>query len=106
WLPAVLLFAAINAFGEEFVYRAAPLSQLWPLVGERQAIWLTAVWFGLGHYTGGIPSGAVGVLMAGGFALILGKAMVETRGLLLPTLMHMLTDVAIYIFLALAAVRA
>lgn len=66
--------------------------------------WLTAVWFGLGHYDGGIPSGPIGVLFAGGIALLYGKAMVETRGIVLPTAMHMLTDVAIYLFLAQAAV--
>jgi membrane protease YdiL (CAAX protease family) len=103
WLPAILLFALLNAFGEELVYRAAPLSQLWSVVGARQAIWLTAVWFGLGHYYGGIPSGGVGALLSGGIALLYGKAMVETRGILLPTLMHLLTDVAIYVFLALVA---
>lgn len=104
-LPAILLFALMNAFGEELVYRAAPLSQLWQAVGARQAIWLTAVWFGLGHFYGGFPSGAVGVLLAGGVALLYGKAMVETRGMLLPMLMHMVTDVAIYLFLALAVQR-
>lgn len=106
WLPAILLFAVINAFSEEVVYRAAALSQLWPVVGERQAIWLTAVWFGLGHYYGGFPNGPVGALLAGGIALLYGKAMVETRGIVLPTLMHLLTDVAIYIFLAQAAVSS
>ncbi|MEZ4663936.1 MAG: CPBP family intramembrane glutamic endopeptidase [Caldilineaceae bacterium] len=103
WLPVIVLFALLNAFGEEFVYRAAPLSQLAHVVGRTQAIWLTAVWFGLGHYYGGIPSGPVGALMAGGIALLYGKALVETRGILLPTLMHMVTDVAIYLFLALGA---
>jgi membrane protease YdiL (CAAX protease family) len=99
----VLLFALMNAFGEEMTYRAGPLSQLWPVVGERQAIWITAVWFGLGHYYGGIPSGAMGALMAGGVALLFGKAMVETRGIALSILMHTLVDVAIYAFLALTA---
>jgi membrane protease YdiL (CAAX protease family) len=105
WLPAILLFAVMNAFGEEFVYRAAPLSQLWQVVGERQAVWLTAVWFGLGHYYGGIPNGPIGALLSGGIALLYGKAMIETRGIVLPTLMHTLTDVAIYLFLALAALE-
>ncbi len=104
WLPAILLLALLNAFGEEFVYRAAPLSQLWRVVGPTQAVWLTAVWFGLGHYYGGIPSGPVGALLASGIALLYGKAMVETKGILLPTLMHMVTDVAIYTFLAMGAV--
>jgi membrane protease YdiL (CAAX protease family) len=103
WLLAILLFAGMNAFGEEFLYRAAPLSQLRSVVGPDQAIWLTALWFGLGHYYGGIPSGAVGTAMAGGIALFFGKAMSETRGIVLPTLLHMLIDVAIFSFFALSA---
>jgi membrane protease YdiL (CAAX protease family) len=104
WLPIVLLSAAANAFGEEFIYRAAPLAQLWSVVGNTQAVWLTAVWFGLGHYYGGIPSGGIGVLLAGAIALLYGKAMAETRGIALPTIMHFLTDAAIYLFLALGSV--
>ena len=50
WLPLILLSAALNAFGEEGMFRAAPLSALLPVVGPRHALWLTAIWFGLGHY--------------------------------------------------------
>jgi membrane protease YdiL (CAAX protease family) len=103
WLPAVLLFASMNAFGEEVLYRAAPLAQLWLIVGKNQAIWLTALWFGLGHYYGGIPSGAMGALVTGLIAVLFGKAMLETHGIVLPTLMHMLGDLVIYLFVALAA---
>jgi hypothetical protein len=50
----------MNAFGEEIAYRAAPLSQLCQIVGKSQAIWMTALWFGLGHYYGGIDFGIMG----------------------------------------------
>jgi membrane protease YdiL (CAAX protease family) len=102
-LPAVLLFASMNAFGEEVLYRAAPLAHLWTIVGKNQAIWLTALWFGLGHYYGGIPSGAMGTLLTGLIAVLFGKAMLETHGIVLPTLMHLLGDLVIYLFVALAA---
>lgn len=59
-LPAVFFFALMNAFGEELAYRATLLSQLWEIVGKRHAIWMTALWFGLGHYYGGISFGAKG----------------------------------------------
>jgi membrane protease YdiL (CAAX protease family) len=106
WLPAILLFALMNAFGEELIYRAAPLSPLWQVIGSTQAIWLTAIWFGLGHYYGGNLGGAVYTRMAGSVAILFGKAMVETRDIVLPMLMHMLINAAIYLFLALDAVGA
>ena len=102
--PFVLFFALMNAFGEEMAFRAGPLSQLWLVIGEKQAVWLTAVWFGLGHYYGGIPSGAIGAVMSGLLGLLLGKVMLETKGITLPILMHLLIDAAIYAFLAMTAV--
>jgi membrane protease YdiL (CAAX protease family) len=50
FLPAILLFALMNAFGEEMVYRAGPLSQLVPLISREAANGITAVWFGLGQW--------------------------------------------------------
>lgn len=104
WLPVILLIALMNAWGEEVLYRAAPLSQLWTVVGERQANWITAVWFGLGHYYGGFPSGPFGAAQAALVGLLFGRAMLATRGLALPVMLHMLVDTVIYLFLAMAAV--
>jgi membrane protease YdiL (CAAX protease family) len=103
-LPAVFLLALMNAFGEEMAYRAAPLSQLWQVIGKRQAIWLTALWFGLGHYYGGISFGAMGAVFFTLVAALFGKAMLETRGLAAPVFMHLWGDVVLYIFLALGSV--
>jgi membrane protease YdiL (CAAX protease family) len=100
-LPAILLFALMNAFGEEMVYRAGPLSQLYPLLSREAANGITAVWFGLGHFYGGIPAGPVGAVQAGLVGLLFGKAMLETRGMAMPVLMHWLIDMVIYAFLAL-----
>jgi membrane protease YdiL (CAAX protease family) len=105
-LPAVLLFAGMNAFGEEFMYRAAPLSQLWRVVGARHAVLLTAVWFGLGHYYGGIPSGLFGAVQSGFLGWLLGRLMLQSRGFAWPWAIHVLLDVIIYVFLAMAAVAA
>lgn len=103
-LPLVILAAMLNAFSEELMYRAAPLSQLWKAVGKTQALLLTAVFFGFGHYYGGIPSGPFGFLQTGLLALLLGKAMLETQGFLVPWLIHFILDTIIYIFLAIAGV--
>ena len=100
WVPMILISAGLNAFGEEGMYRAAPLGTLLPAVGANQAIWLTSIWFGLGHYYGGIPSGAFGAVQAGLIGLIMGKAMAETRGIALPWMIHLILDTIIYFFIA------
>ncbi len=103
-LPAIFVFALMNAFGEEVAFRAAPLSQLWKVVGKRQAVWMTALWFGLGHYYGGISFGAIGAVYLTLVAVLFGKAMVETKGLAVPIFMHLWGDVVLYIFMALGSV--
>jgi membrane protease YdiL (CAAX protease family) len=102
YLPAMVLFALMNSFGEEMAYRAGPLSQLYPVIGREAANWVTAVWFGLGHYYGGIPSGPMGVVQSGLIGLLFGKAMLETRGMVMPVLLHWLIDMVIYTFLVLS----
>lgn len=102
YLPAILFFALMNAFGEEMAYRAGPLSQLYPLISREAANGITAVWFGLGHFYGGFPAGPMGAVQTGLVGLLFGKAMLETRGMVMPVLMHWLIDVIIYTFLALA----
>jgi len=77
-LPLILASAALNAMSEEVTYRAAPLATLLPVVGPAHAIWLTSLWFGFGHYYGGIPSGPIGLIQTGLLALLLGKAMLDT----------------------------
>jgi len=101
--PAVLLFAAMNAFNEEFPYRAGLLSQLLPVVGKQHALLLTSVLFGLGHFYG-VPYGVIGVLMAGFLAWLLGKSMVETQGFFWAWFIHFLQDILIFTFLAMGAV--
>jgi membrane protease YdiL (CAAX protease family) len=100
WLPLILASAALNAFVEEATYRAAPLATLLPAIGGRHAIWLTSLWFGLGHYYGGIPSGPVGLVQSGLLAVLLGKAMVDTRGMGWSWTIHVAMDTVIYVALA------
>ena len=100
--PASLLIAALNAFNEEFLLRAAPLSELVPAVGERQALLITTAFFGLGHFYG-IPNGIVGVALSGFLGWFLGKSILETRGFFWAWLIHFLQDVIIFTFLAMQA---
>jgi membrane protease YdiL (CAAX protease family) len=99
WLPLILLSAGLNAFGEEVTYRAATLGTLLPAIGPRHALWMTSLWFGLGHYYGGFPSGPVGLVQSGLLALLMGKAMLDTLGLGWSWIIHMTIDTVIYIFI-------
>jgi hypothetical protein len=44
----------------------------------------------------------MGVVQTGLIGLLFGKAMLETRGMALPVLLHLIIDAVIYAFLALA----
>ena len=103
WLPVVGLFAAMNAFGEEMCCRASLLATLRDAAGERQALWLTAVCFGLAHFYG-VPYGVIGVVMAGWLGLVLGKAMLETRGFFWAWFIHFVQDVLIFPFLVVGSI--
>lgn len=95
-LPAVLLFAAVNALNEEVYFRASFLSTLEDAVGRGNAILIAAVFFGMSHYLYGSPPGLVGFLMTAFLGWLLGKSMIETRGMLWPWIMHFLPDVVVF----------
>lgn len=97
-LPAILLFATMNAFGEEVSYRSALLAPLGNVVSPHQAVMITAVFFGLAHFYG-VPYGVVGVIMSIFLGWIMGKAMVETRGLFWAWFIHFVQDVLIFSFI-------
>lgn len=101
-IPVTLLIAAMNAFNEEFTLRAAPLSVLLPVIGKKQALMITTVYFGLGHFYG-VPSGVLGVLLAGFLGWFLGKSLLETKGFFWAWLIHFLPDVFIFTFYAMHA---
>lgn len=96
--------ALLNAFWEEAAFRAAPLSMLQRAVGPSAGVLLLALYFGLGHFYGGVPSGPWGFLAAGAIGLLFGRAMIETRGLGWPLALHFAGDLVIFTFMALASV--
>jgi hypothetical protein len=98
-------FAAINAFNEEVYFRASFLATLPEAVGEGHALLLSAVFFGLAHVLYGSPPGIAGFLMTGFLAWLLGRAMLETKGLGWPWLIHFVPDVVIFGSYAIAWVR-
>lgn len=100
--PLVLAAAALNALSEEVVFRAGPLATLHRVVGPTQAVLLTSAWFGLAHYYGSVPSGPAGALQSALLGLLLGSAMVGTRGLGWPVSIHVAIDVVVFASIAVA----
>ena len=104
-LPAALLFAALNAFNEEIYFRASLLSTLPEVIGRSQSMLITITLFGLAHYLYGSPPGVIGFLMTGFLAFLLGKSMLETRGLAWPWFIHFLPDAVIFFSYAVVFVQ-
>ncbi len=103
FLPAILLAAALNAFNEEVTYKASFLSVLESPVGPRQAVYMVAAYFGIGHYYG-VPYGVIGVLLASFLGWFLAKSMQETRGLFWAWFIHFWQDVWIFSFMAIGSI--
>ncbi len=104
-LPAALLFSATNAFSEEVSYRASLLAPLHEVVGKGHAMALTAVFFGLAHYAGGVPLATLPtILMTGFLGWLMGKSMLETKGFLWPWLIHFVSDIPVFFFLAMGSI--
>ncbi len=101
-LPAALLFAAMNAFAENFVFRAGPLALLAPVVGKGQALLLAAALFAMGHFYS-FPPGVLGVLLPGFLGWALGKSMIETRGFAWAWLIQVPMDATVFALFALSA---
>ena len=105
-LPAIAIgaiAALLNAFWEETAFRAGPLSMLQRAIGPGAGVMVLALFFGIGHFYGAIPSGPMGLVATGAVALLLGRAMIETRGLAWPVALHFSIDFVIFTFLAIAS---
>lgn len=100
-LPWILLLAALNAANEEFQFRSVFLAHLRNVLSPAEGALLTAVLFGLGHYYGQ-PSGPLGVVMAGIAGWFWARSMIETRGFVWAFFIHMVQDIVILSFLAVA----
>ena len=104
FLPVALVFAATNAFSEETQYRAALLGDAQKIVGQSQAIWLTATFFGFAHYFGGAPAGIPGVMIAGLLGALFASCMLGSKGIVVPWFIHFCQNAIIFTFWAISAV--
>ena len=96
YFPLAILLSAVNAFAEESYYRLSMLSTLRDLVGDNQALLLNVVFFGLAHYLVGSPPGILGAALTGFLAFLMGKSILETRGVLWAWIIHFVPDVFIF----------
>jgi len=95
-LWTILVFPAMNAVGEELTLRLPLLATTHLVIGKQNALWLTAVYFGLAHVLHGDPKGLIGFVVIALPVYLLGKSMLETRGSLWAIVMHFLGDVPIF----------
>jgi membrane protease YdiL (CAAX protease family) len=100
--PLILFGSVLNAFNEEFIFRAVLLARLSPALGPAQSLWLTSVRFGVGHWFGN-PSGPIGAALATLVGWFWGKSILETRGLFWAWVIHAIQDVVIYSLIAMQA---
>ena len=87
-------FSLLNAAVEEVVFRGVLMSALLEVLGLPAAVVLQAVAFGVLHLHG-VPSGIVGMVMAGAWGLLLGLLRLRSRGLLAPYAAHIAADATI-----------
>jgi hypothetical protein len=72
-------------------------------VGPRQALLITAAFFGVMHYYG-MPYGWLGVVMSAAVGWLMGKSMLETRGFFWAWWIHLCMDIAAFSFIAMGTV--
>jgi membrane protease YdiL (CAAX protease family) len=98
--PVVVVAAAVNTFCEEFLFRNSLIPPLLPALGRPQAVWLTSLRFGIGHFYGN-PSGPLGVAGATIFGFVLARSMIETAGSGWAWIIHFAEDLVIFALIAL-----
>jgi hypothetical protein len=101
-LPFVLLFAAINAFNEEAYFRLSILSTLSNVIGKTHALLISVFIFGMAHWLYGSPPGLLGFALTGFLAFLMGKSILETKGLFWAWFIHLLPDIVIFASYAIA----
>jgi CAAX protease family protein len=96
WLAilGVMAFAVVNPVWEEMLFRGVLLTELASVWGVRAAVVLQAVLFGVAHFAG-FPSGAVGMIMAASWGVVLGIMRVRSGGILITYLVHVTANAVI-----------
>jgi len=94
YLPWVVLFAMVNAFVEETIFRIGIVSPLYGQISTPAILLISGFLFGIPHYFG-MPKGILGVVMAGFLGWLLAMSVVETQGMFLAWAVHFVQDIVI-----------
>ena len=100
---AGIIFAILNAFLEELLFRGIFFDAIESQTGPVMAVIITAALFGYGHMHG-YPPGPIGAVLAGCYGLALGWLRLFTRGLGLPVLTHITADATIFVIVVRAGI--
>lgn len=90
----IVLFSLTNSFAEEMIFRVGINVPLTNLLSPNKIFLISAVIFGVAHFQG-MPSGIIGVILAGLLGYVLSKSIHETNGIFWAWLIHFLQDIII-----------
>ncbi|WP_105034832.1 CPBP family intramembrane glutamic endopeptidase [Cryobacterium aureum] len=93
-VTGALGFAIVNGAIEDSIFFGILLTPMLRYFPPRWAVSLTALAFGLAHFHG-VPSGVVGVILAGSWAVMLGYLRTRTGGMFATYLAHIIADATI-----------
>ncbi len=99
FLVAGALFAVVNALQEELWFRGVLLGSLRTLMRARYQIILQGLVFGLIHWFG-TPQGIMGIVLAGGWGMLLGAWTWRRRSLWPAFIVHVFADWLIFAYTA------
>lgn len=105
FIPYVLVFSLTNAFSEEIIFRFGIMAGLLNYYPKWLVMVTSAVAFGLPHFFGN-PGGPIGVIMSGVLGYILCKASIETKGLGLAWVIHVVQDIIIFLAVFMMQVKS
>lgn len=89
------LFSVVNAILEEFLWRGFILTRFLDVSNEKVALIVSALAFGLYHYSLQFPIWACFIFAVGGFYM--GGSAIKSKGLLSPIIMHIMVNL-IFVF--------
>lgn len=105
-LPIVVLFPILNAINEEIRFRNVFLATGLPLFGASSILLMTSVFFGLAHFGSFLGTSGrggnlgSGLLYGGGAAIfgwILGRATLDTKGIVAAWIIHAVSDLVLIV---------
>jgi len=100
----ITAFALINAFIEEFIYRGIAQEAIYKAIPNPYfAIFLATTCFAAAHVRYGFPNGKLGYAMTLIYGSLLGYLRFTTKGILMPYLTHVISDIVVGCFLFFSA---